>query len=105
MSYTTYILHTFTSQKQMSDIIAILGRIGDCGGKRAFSAEKSEHKVAGKPVYNLKWNAEHYVRHVQKLAQKEGRTPTSPTTDLLDSRALTLQGMVRGITYMQGGTK
>lgn len=65
-------IYGFRSQKAAERIATILGKIGDCGGRKAFAIEKTDSYLS------LMWLPEVYIQHMKDLAEKEKRPlPTS----------------------------
>lgn len=102
-------IHSFTSLTQMSEIIASLGRIGNAGGKKAFTVEKASYRAGGKQVYLLQWEVDVWVAYLQKLFTRTthdaGSVFVLPDHHEIDRTENVLHGMVRGMVYMMGGTK
>ena len=102
----SYCLHTFGSKAQATHVLNILGRISESGGKKAFSLEESPFLVSGRKVWQLTFDAEVWASAYAKLTRNpslKGRLLSD--RDDLERKVATLSGMVRGIVYMQGGTK
>jgi hypothetical protein len=107
-------IHSFTSRKQAEEIRAILGRIGDCGGKGAFKIEVADYTIGQKnpqKVLHLSFDTTVWAGNIRKETDKGNRNncvqaePSrfDPDPSYIDFKVAQLNGMVRGLVYAKGG--
>lgn len=104
MVTVAHTLHSFTSRKQAAHILAILGRIGDIGGKDSLEITDTDVKVAGRTVCELRLDVEAWAKSHAKVG-REVTTRLLSDSAYVAQKVAELRGMVRGLVYSQGGTR